>query len=165
MAKASGGNTVQRVETLVRPVLEGMGLRLWDIVFEKEGPEWYLRILIDKSDGSPMDTDTCAAASHALDPILDEADPIEQSYFLEVGSPGLGRHLTRPEHFAQENGQKITAHLIRPDAGGAREITGILRGQEGGLVQIETQNGSVCSFAASAASSIRLCDDEDLFKS
>ena len=48
MAKQSGGNTAQRVEALVRPVVEGMGLRLWDVVFEKEGPDWYLRVLIDK---------------------------------------------------------------------------------------------------------------------
>ena len=97
MAKQSGGNTAQRVEALVRPTVEGMGLRLWDVVFEKEGPDWYLRVLIDK-DGT-MDTDTCAEVSHALDPILDEADPIDQSYYLEVGSPGLGRKLTRPEHY------------------------------------------------------------------
>ena len=56
MAKQSGGNTAQRVEALVRPVVEGMGLRLWDVVFEKEGPDWYLRVLIDR-DGT-MDTDT-----------------------------------------------------------------------------------------------------------
>ena len=48
MAKQSGGNTAQRVEALVRPTVEGMGLRLWDVVFEKEGPDWYLRVLIDK---------------------------------------------------------------------------------------------------------------------
>ena len=63
MAKQSGGNTAQRVEALVRPTVEGMGLRLWDVVFEKEGPDWYLRVLIDKADGSTMDTDTCADVS------------------------------------------------------------------------------------------------------
>ena len=57
MAKQSGGNTAQRVEALVRPTVEGMGLRLWDVVFEKEGPDWYLRVLIDKTDGTTMDTD------------------------------------------------------------------------------------------------------------
>ena len=64
--------------------------------------DWYLRVLIDK-DGT-MDTDTCADVSHALDPILDESDPINQSYYLEVGSPGLGRKLTRPEHYEQLKG-------------------------------------------------------------
>ena len=68
MAKQSGGNTAQRVEALVRPTVEGMGLRLWDVVFEKEGPDWYLRVLIDKTDGiaffpghTDMDVDTFLA--------------------------------------------------------------------------------------------------------
>ena len=130
MAKQSGGNTAQRVEALVRPTVEGMGLRLWDVVFEKEGPDWYLRVLIDKTDGTTMDTDTCADVSHALDPILDEADPIEQSYYLEVGSPGLGRKLTRPEHYEALKGQKVRAKLIRPNADGVRERSGILTGRD-----------------------------------
>ena len=149
MAKQSGGNTAQRVEALVRPVVEGMGLRLWDVVFEKEGPDWYLRVLIDK-DGT-MDTDTCAEVSHALDPILDEADPIDQSYYLEVGSPGLGR-----------KGEKIGVKLIRPTADGVREFAGILKGREGSTVTVETENGPV-SFEVNAASGVHLCDDEHLF--
>ena len=105
MAKTAGGkNTAGFVETLVRPVVEGMGLSLWDVRFEKEGPDWYLRVLIDKPDGT-MDTDTCALVSHAIDPVIDEADPIDQSYFLEVGSPGLGRRLTREEHYDKLKGQ------------------------------------------------------------
>ena len=162
MAKQSGGNTAQRVEALVRPTVEGMGLRLWDVVFEKEGPDWYLRVLIDKTDGTTMDTDTCADVSHALDPILDEADPIDQSYYLEVGSPGLGRKLTRPEHYEALKGQKIRAKLIRPNADGVREFAGILKGREGSTVTVETENGPV-SFEVSAASSVHLCDDEHLF--
>ena len=162
MAKQSGGNTAQRVETLVRPVVEGMGLRLWDVVFEKEGPDWYLRVLIDKADGSTMDTDTCADVSHALDPILDEEDPIDQSYYLEVGSPGLGRKLTRPEHYEALREEKVAVKLIRPNAEGVREFAGILTGREGSTVTVETETGSV-SFEVNAASSVRLCDDEDLF--
>ncbi|MGN0706646.1 MAG: ribosome maturation factor RimP [Faecalibacterium sp.] len=160
MAKQSGGNTAQRVEALVRPVVEGMGLRLWDVVFEKEGPDWYLRVLIDR-DGV-MDTDTCAKVSHALDPILDEADPIDQSYYLEVGSPGLGRKLTRPEHYEALRGQKIRVKLIRPNAAGVREFAGILAGREGSTVTVETGQGALC-FEVGAASSVNLCDDEDLF--
>ncbi len=160
MAKQSGGNTAQRVEALVRPIVEGMGLRLWDVVFEKEGPDWYLRVLIDK-DGV-MDTDTCADVSHALDPVLDEADPIDQSYYLEVGSPGLGRKLTRPEHYEALKGQKIRAKLIRPNADGQREIEGILVSREGSTVTLDTVSGSV-SFEVSAAGTVRLCDDDDLF--
>ena len=130
MAKQSGGNTAQRVEALVRPTVEGMGLRLWDVVFEKEGPDWYLRVLIDKTDGTTMDTDTCADVSHALDPILDEADPIEQSYYLEVGSPGLGRKLTRPEHYEAVKGQKVSVRLFRANENGTKEFSGILTGRD-----------------------------------
>ena len=160
MAKQSGGNTAQRVEALVRPTVEGMGLRLWDVVFEKEGPDWYLRILIDR-DGT-MDTDTCAEVSHALDPILDEADPIDQSYYLEVGSPGLGRKLTRPEHYEALKGQKISVKLYQANEQGRKEFAGILTGREGSTVTVETENGSV-AFDVNAASSVHLCDDEDLF--
>ena len=95
MAKQqNSGGAAKTVETLVLPTVEGMGLRLWDVRFEKEGPDWFLRVLIDRDE--PLDTDTCEAVSRAIDPILDEADPIDQSYYLEVGSPGLGRRLTRP---------------------------------------------------------------------
>ena len=159
MAKQAGGSTARRVEALVRPIVEGMGLRLWDVVFEKEGPDWYLRVLIDR-DG-PMDTDTCAAVSHALDPVLDEADPIPQSYYLEVGSPGLGRRLTRPEHYDALQGQKVRLRLYRPDEAGRREVTGILAGREGDAVALDTDAGAV-RVALAAVSKAQLCDDEDL---
>ena len=160
MAKQSGGNTAQRVEALVRPTVEGMGLRLWDVVFEKEGPDWYLRVLIDK-DGT-MDTDTCADVSHALDPILDEADPIEQSYYLEVGSPGLGRKLTRPEHYEAVRGQKVSVKLYRANENGVKEFSGILTSREGNIITVEGPAGPM-QFELSAVSTVRLCDDEDLF--
>ncbi|MBQ8648421.1 MAG: ribosome maturation factor RimP [Oscillospiraceae bacterium] len=163
MAKATGGkNTVKVVEALVRPVIEGMGVSLWDVRFEKEGPDWYLRVLIDRKDGEPMDTDTCADVSHAIDPIIDEADPIDQSYYLEVGSPGLGRRLTREEHYEALKGQKVAVHFIRPDAAGRRDLEGILTGREGSAVTIETAEGPA-TFEVAAASYVKLCDDEDLF--
>ena len=161
MAKEkSGAATVRLVEELVRPVVEDLGLRLWDVRFEKEGPDWYLRILIERD--TPLDTDTCEDVTRAIDPLLDEADPIEQSYYLEVGSPGLGRKLTRPEHYEALKGQKVRAKLIRPNADGVRELAGILTGREGSTVTLETENGPV-TFEVNAASGVQLCDDEDLF--
>ena len=161
MAKQQGGSTAQRVDALVRPIVEGMGLRLWDVVFEKEGPDWYLRVLIEKPEGR-MDTDTCADVSHAIDPILDEADPIEQSYYLEVGSPGLGRKLTRPEHYELLRGQKVAVRFYRANAAGKKEISGILEGRDGNTVTLQTEAGPL-SFELNTASSVKLCDDEDLF--
>lgn len=159
--KAQGtGGAAAVVEQLVRPTVEGMGLQLWDVRFEKEGPDWFLRVLIDRD--VPLDTDTCEAVSRAIDPILDEADPIQQSYYLEVGSPGLGRRLTRPEHYEALKGQKCLAHLYRPDDKGRREISGLLRGLENGAVTLDTAEGPV-AFPLEAASYVKLCDDEDLF--
>ena len=156
----STGGAASVVETLVRPTVEGMGLRLWDVRFEKEGPDWFLRVLIDRNE--PLDTDTCEAVSRAIDPLLDEADPIDQSYYLEVGSPGLGRRLTRDEHFARYMGEKAAMHLIRPDENGNRDYVGKLAAFENGNVTLETENGTVTMPLASA-SYVKLCDDEDLF--
>ena len=133
MAKQSGGNTAQRVEALVRPTVEGMGLRLWDVVFEKEGPDWYLRVLIDK-DGT-MDTDTCADVSHALDPILDEAAPIESSYIFEVASAGAERPLKRPGDFEQFMGSPVLLKTYKP-VDGRKEFSGDLAGYDNGAVTL-----------------------------
>jgi len=155
------GGVAAAAEALVRSTVEGFGLRLWDVRFEKEGPDWFLRVLIDRDE--PLDTDTCEAVSRAIDPILDKADPIEQSYYLEVGSPGLGRKLTRPEHYAQLAGQKCAVRLIRPDEQGCREAKGILKGlADDGIVTLETPEGEY-TFPVKAAGYVKLCDDEDLF--
>ena len=123
MANRKGaGGTAQAVEALVRPVVEAMGLCIWDVRFEKEGPDWFLRIYLDG--GRPLDMEACEAATRAINPVLDEADPISQSYYLEVGSPGLGRRLTRDEHFTAKRGEKVRAHLIRADEGGGRHAAG-----------------------------------------
>lgn len=162
MAKEkSGAATVRLVEELVRPVVEDLGLRLWDVRFEKEGPDWYLRILIERD--TPLDTDTCEDVTRAIDPLLDEADPIEQSYYLEVGSPGLGRRLTRPEHYEALKGQKCAAHLIRPDEAGRRDIEGILQGLDADGNATLVNGEESYTFPVKMAGYVKLCDDEDLF--
>ena len=162
MAKEkSGAATVRIVEELVRPVVEDLGLRLWDVRFEKEGPDWYLRILIERD--TPLDTDTCEDVTRAIDPLLDEADPIEQSYYLEVGSPGLGRRLTRDEHFARYMGEKAAMHLIRPDEQGRRDYAGILQGLDADGNVTLTDGEESWTFPVKSAGYVKLCDDEDLF--
>jgi len=141
--KPQQGSAVKIVEALVRPVVEAMGLRLWDVRFEKEGPDWFLRVLIDRDE--PMDTDTCAEVSHAIDPLLDEADPIDQSYYLEVGSPGMGRRLTRP------------------DAQGRRDYAGLLQGLDADGNVTLTDGEESFTFPLKSAGYVKLCDDEDLF--
>ena len=150
----------EKVWQFAEPLVQAQGCSLWDVEYVREGGEWFLRLYLDKEGG--VSIDDCEAVSRALDPILDEADPIDQSYYLEVGSPGLGRKLTRPEHYEQLKGQKIRAKLIRPNADGVREFAGILKGREGSTVTVETENGPV-SFEVNAASGVHLCDDEHLF--
>ncbi len=157
---AKGRKAVDIVEELVRPVCEEMGLILWDVRFEKEGPDWYLRVFIDRPDEGVYIQD-CEDLSRAVDPLLDEADPISQNYIFEVSSAGLGRRLTKPFHFESKMGEEVLARYIRAKDG-VKEVRGILRGQEEGFIDIETAEGIV-KIDLKETSYVKLCDDEDLF--
>ena len=152
MAKGKGGGTVGTVEALVTPVLEQLGMRLWDVRFEKEGPDWFLRIYIDRDE--PLDLNACEEATRAINPVIDAADPIDQSYFMEVGSPGLGRKLTRDVHFEAMRGRRVAAHLIRATAAGEKDVA---------RVTLLLDDGSETVIEEKEASYFKLCDDEDLF--
>lgn len=158
------GNVAAKVEKLVQPAIEEMGLVLWDTRYEKEGAEWFLRVFVEraKGDEEPMDTDTCVAVSHALDPILDEADPISQSYYLEVGSPGLGRKLTKDHHFAACEGEKVKVGFFKKNEQGEKEIEGILEKKQDGVLFLAMPEGTK-EIDSKEISFVRLCDDEDLF--
>jgi len=119
----AGSKTVETVKALIKPTIESMGLRLWDVRFLKEGASWYLRIFIDKDDG--IDINDCTDVSRAIDPIIDEADPIDKAYYLEVCSPGLGREIREEEHFLAVKGQRVLVHLVRP-IDGVRDFKGTL---------------------------------------
>ena len=86
-----------KVSALAVPVVEQAGCTLWDVEYVREAGTWYLRIYIDKEGG--VSIDDCEHISRALDPILDEADPIPDSYVFEVGSAGIERELKRPRDF------------------------------------------------------------------
>ena len=132
---ASKPNVVSIVRSIAEPVAKELGLILWDVRFVKEGASWYLRVFIDKEGG--VDINDCVDMTHALNGPLDEADPIEVSYCLEVSSPGLERDLTRDEHFEVMTGKKIKLRLIRPDENKQREFFGILKGYEDGNITVE----------------------------
>ncbi|MBE6789064.1 MAG: ribosome maturation factor RimP [Ruminococcaceae bacterium] len=135
MAKNTG-NTADKVREIVLPVCEEMGLRLWDVTFEKEGADWFLKVLVEKEDGT-LDINECEAFSRKIDPLIDEADPIDQSYFLEVGSPGIERKLRTPEHFERFIGSKVCVRLIRPDSEGKRELEGVLSAFDNGAITLD----------------------------
>ena len=128
-------NTVSAVWDLAEPIAVELGLILWDVVFEKEGANYYLRIFIDKEDG--IGIEDCVNMSHALDKPLDEADLIDRQYNLQVSSPGIERKLTRDFHFECAIDEKVIVRLIRPYEG-QREFKGVLIDySEAGAVTIE----------------------------
>lgn len=124
MKLKKNGATEQKVYALAAPLAESLGLVIWDVRFEKEGASWYLRVFIDKDEG--ISIDDCEAMSRPLSDLLDETDPIDQQYFLEVGSAGLERDLVRESHFAASIGAVVRMRLIRPDEAGQKEYVGAL---------------------------------------
>ena len=163
MAKnpSAPGGVAGAVAPLAEPITAELGLMLWDIRFVKEGATWILRVVIDKEE-EPVSINDCVAVSRRLSPVLDEADPIPQSYCLEVTSPGADRELTRPEHYAYYEGYPVTLTLYRPDESGQREMAGLLIGWEDGFT-IETEEGTPLTFDKKQVAAIRAIDqwDED----
>lgn len=158
-SKGKGGNTVAAVWALAEPLAQQLGLTLWDIRFVKEGASWYLRVFVEKEGG--VSVDDCVAMSHALDGPLDETDPIEQNYYLEVSSSGLERELTRDEHFQALLGARIKVRLIRP-VDQVRDFTGELLSFDNGAITLLLENGTQMQLQKKEASWIRL-DDADAF--
>ena len=139
MANSKGKNTVSVVEGIAAPIAESLGLRIWDVRYLKEGSQWYLRVFIDKDGG--VDINDCERMSRALDAPLDEADPIDGEYILEVSSPGIERELIRPEHFEAFIGADIMVKMIRPLEGIGKEFKGVLTAYDNGDVTITDHSG------------------------
>ena len=140
------------VTGLAQPIVEGKGCSLWDVEYVREGSEYFLRLYIDKEGG--VDITDCEAISRAMDPILDEADPIEGSYHFEVCSAGLERVLKRPGDFARFMNSPVTVKLYRP-RNGLKEIPGLLRGYEDGRITLEAGKETV-TFEKSEVALVRL---------
>lgn len=159
--KTNKKSTTERVRELAQPLCDELGLFLWDVRFEKEGTTWYLKVLIDKDGG--VDIDDCEAFSRPFDKILDEEDPISQSYVFEVGSPGLARELNRPEHFECCIGDELRIRLIR-EKDGEKEFIGQLISYEKGKITVVKRGGSEqTEVILSDCAYVKLCDDENLF--
>ena len=112
-----------RVEQLLVNTIENIGYELYDVRYEKEGKDFYLRIIIDKPEG--IDLNDCEKVNDAINDILDEADYIKDQYFLEVSSPGLERILRKDKHFEKQIGNKISLKLFKP-INKQKELIGIL---------------------------------------
>jgi len=106
------GKIEDRVFKLVEPLVAKLDLELVSVEYVKEGANWYLRIYIDKDGG--VDLDDCERASRQISDLLDEVDPIPQSYFLEVSSPGIERLLQREKDFVKYQGRLVNIQLYAP---------------------------------------------------
>ena len=124
----------QKVWEIAQPVVEGFGLKLWDVEYVREGADWFLRVYIDK-DGA-VDISDCEKVSRAMDPILDEEDPIPDSYCFEVCSAGCERTLKRPGDFQQFMGSMVLIKLYRP-RDGRKEYVGKLAAYDEGKITLE----------------------------
>ncbi len=134
-------NIATEVENLLRPIIEDeLGYALWDVVYRKVGADPTLTITIDSEAG--IGIDDCERVHRRIDPVLDEADPIEDSYQLEVSSPGIERDIRTDAHILACLGEEIDVRLFAPHEG-RRAFTGILEAYEGGAVTLRTELGDI----------------------
>jgi ribosome maturation factor RimP len=140
------------VASFAEPIVKQHGCELWDVEYVREGSEYFLRLYLDKEGG--VDINDCEAISRAVDPILDEKDPIQGSYHFEVCSAGLERALKRPSDFERFMDSAITVKLYRP-RNGLKEIPGILRGYDNGRVTLEAGKETI-TFEKSEVALVRL---------
>jgi len=140
------------VASFAEPIVKQHGCELWDVEYVREGSEYFLRLYLDKEGG--VDINDCEAISRAVDPILDEKDPIQGSYHFEVCSAGLERALKRPSDFERFMDSAVTVKLYRP-RNGLKEIPGILRGYDNGRVTLEAGKETI-TFEKSEVALVRL---------
>ena len=161
MSVGKSGSTVEKIFELAKPLADELGLILWDVRFEKEGTSWYLRVYIDKNGG--VNLEDCEAISRPLNKLLDETDPIDQSYIFEVGSTGLGRELLRPEHFEKFIGSPVKVRFIhavdRP-----KEIISVLQAYSKDTITLINEEKEISEVKLSDCAFVKLHDDDDLFE-
>lgn len=127
----------EKVEQLVKDPIEKLGYSLYDVEYVKEGPEYYLRIYIDKESG--IDLNDCEKVSNEINPILDEKDPIKEMYFLEVSSTGVERILRKDKHLQGTIGKQIEVKLFKPIEK-QKEYVGTLQSFDEEKIEIELEN-------------------------
>ena len=142
----------ETVRQFAEPVVQAHGCSLWDVEYVREGSDYFLRLYLDKEGG--VNIDDCEAISRAVDPILDEKDPIPGSYHFEVCSAGLERVLKRPSDFQRFLGSPITVKLYRP-RNGLKEIPCVLKAYDQGKLTVEAGKETI-TFEKSEVAQVRL---------
>lgn len=146
----------QKTEEILHPIVEEYGFELVDVEYVKEGGTWYLRSYIDKPGG--ISIDDCEKVSRRLSDILDEKDYIEDSYIMEVSSPGLGRPLKKEKDFIRSLGEEVEVRTYRM-IDRQKEFTGILKDYDAGAVTIALADGTLKTFEKGDIALVRLSVD------
>ena len=128
------------VREAIEPTVNDLGYRIWDILYSKVGADYHLEITIDNDEG--INIEDCEKVHRAIDPILDEVDPIEGFYYLEVSSPGVERELRTDEHITLSIGQKVEVKLFSAKDG-RKSFKGILLSYDGKTVSVDEDGATV----------------------
>lgn len=142
-------NVAATVTELVSDTVKANGCELWDVEYVKEGADWHLRITIDREGG--VGIDDCERVHRAIDPILDEADPIEGFYYLEVSSPGIERELKTDLHLSVSVGTLCEARLFAP-LNGTKSVQGRLTAYDSESVTLTPDGGEAVTLPRKAVS-------------
>ena len=121
------------VREAIEPTVLELGYRIWDVTYSKIGADWHLEITIDKDEG--INIEDCERVHRAIDPILDECDPIESFYYLDVSSPGIERELRTEEHITLSIGARVLAKFFAAKDG-VKSVEGTLKSFEDGRITI-----------------------------
>ena len=127
----------EKVENLIKEKIENLGYDLYDVEYAKEGPNYFLRIFIDKPEG--IDLSDCEKVNNGIVDKLDEADYIKEQYFLEISSPGIERILKKDKHLEQNIGAEVQIKLFKKDENGQKEYQGILKAFNENTITIEQE--------------------------
>lgn len=146
----------QKTEEILIPIVEEYGFELVDVEYVKEGSTWYLRTYIDKPGG--ISIDDCEKVSRRLSDILDEKDYIDDTYIMEVSSPGLGRPLKKEKDFRRSLGREVEVRTYRM-TDKRKEFTGILKSYDAGTVTIQMEDETLKTFEKGDIALIRLAFD------
>ena len=131
----------EQIQRLLDPILDSLGLTLWNLEFRKEGPQWLLRVYIDREPGG-VTLDDCAAVSRDLGTVLDVEEIVPHAYTLEVSSPGLDRSLSKPEHYRKSLGKQVRIKTFQA-INDQKVFRGTLSGIEDSVAVLEMESGEV----------------------
>lgn len=126
----------ENVKKLLEPIINNLGYKVYDIIYEKEGKDNYLRIFIDKENGV-IDLNDCEKVNNAINDILDEKDLIKSSYMLEVSSPGLERRIRSDEHLEMNISKEVEVHTFKPIEN-SKIIKGILNSFDDNTIEVDS---------------------------